>query len=230
MEEMPLSKEKITFVLKEFVPGILIQLLLNGMIDKSKISDPDYLWSKVMDDKSDILRDIFYIINAHRDFLEVAKIALDTNKQMVAVVLISTAIEHILNGHYRYFMRLSRFNDDDITKVIKNNNFDDKTGWLMTLIFKTELERNLKRNIKNLIDIRNAIIHYKAVPFTLDDAIDDSIDSHSIIKNQIKNLDFDMLAIPEELEEALSDQLIKLNPDLNLVDEMMEVMFKDRNE
>jgi hypothetical protein len=224
MEEMPLSKEKITFVLKEFVPGILIQLLLNGMIDKSKISDPDYLWSKVINDKSEILGDIFYIVNAHKDFLEIAKIAIDTNKQMVAVVLISTAIEHILNSHYRYFMRLSGFTDEDITKVIKNNNFDDKTGWLMTLIFKTELDQNLKRNIKNLIDIRNAIIHYKAVPFTLDDRIDDRIDSHSIIKNQIKNLDFDMLTIPEELEEALNTQLIKLNPDLNLVDEMMEVI------
>lgn len=39
-----------------------------------------------------------------------------------------------------------------------------------------------------------------------------------------------MLAIPEELEETLNAQLIKLNPDLNLVDEMMEVMFKDTNE
>jgi hypothetical protein len=228
MEEMPLSKEKITFVLKEFVPGILIQLLLNGMIDKSKISDPDYLWSKVINDMGEILGDIFYIVNAHKDFLEIAKIAIDTNKQMVAVVLISTTVEHILNCHYRYFMRLSGFTDEDITKIIKNNNFDDKTGWLMTLIFKTELEPNLKRNIKNLIDIRNAIIHYKAVPFKLDDAI--RTDSHSIIENQIKNLDFDMLAIPEELEEALNAQLIKLNPDLNLVDEMMEVMFKDTNE
>jgi hypothetical protein len=124
-------------------------------------------------------------------------------------------------------MRLNKFTDEDITKVIKNNNFEDKTGWLMSLVFKTELEQNLKRNIKKLIDIRNAIIHYKAVPFTLSDTIDDCKDSHSSIENQIKNLDFDILSIPDELDEALNAQLIKLNPDLNLVNEMMEVMFKD---
>jgi hypothetical protein len=219
------KSEDIKDLVKQFVPSILIQLLINGKIDQGKISDSKYLWSKVKNERSDLVSEIFYIVSFHEEFLEVAKDSLDNGKNEVAIVLIATAIEHVLNINYRQIMKFRRFSDENITLIIKNNNFEDKIGWLMSLFFEKDLEPELRKNIRKIIEIRNAIVHYKALPFSLSDKFEDITDSHSVIKNQIESLDFDILSMPEELDEALNTQFIELNPELKLVNDMMEVMF-----
>ncbi len=220
---MQFDEDRLGDLVRQLVPGILIQLLINGKIDNEKMSDSNYLWSKVINERKDISSDIFYIVDFHDDFLEVARHSMDNGKKEVAIVLIATTIEHVLNMNYRQIMRVSGFLDQDSTKVIKNNNFEDKTSWLMSLIFKKDLEPELRKNIKIIIDIRNAIVHYKAMPFTLKDEY--LADSHRIIKNQIDNLDFDILSIPEKLDEVLNAQFIELNPEFQSIDNMMKVMF-----
>lgn len=225
LNDVKMKFENTEDLVKQFIPSILIQLLMHRNIDKEKISDSEYLWSKVKDERSNLASDIFYIVVFHEQFLEVAKKSLDEGKNEVAIVLIATAIEHVLNINYRQIMKFRGFSDEDITKIIKNNNFEDKIGWLMSLIFEKDLGPELRKNINKIIEIRNAIIHYKASPFKLSDKIESITDSHSIIEKQIEILDFDILSIPDELDEALNALFIELNPELKLVTEMMEVMF-----
>jgi hypothetical protein len=143
------------------------------------------------------------------------------NMLEIAVVLISTAIEHTLNINYRFLMRLRHFSDENITEMIKNSNFRSKVGWLMPLVFQMELEPELKKNLMKFIDLRNAIVHYKAVPFDLTD--DDKCSSESI-KIIIEGLDFDFFELPEKLDKSLRAQILKLNPELKLVEDLMNTL------
>ena len=126
LNDVKMKLEKTEDLVKQFVPSILIQLLMHGNIDKEKISDSEYLWSKVKYERSNLASDIFCIVTFHEEFLEVAKKSLDEGKNEAAIVLIATAIEHVLNINYRQIMKFRRFSDEDITKIIKNNNFEDK--------------------------------------------------------------------------------------------------------
>lgn len=214
-------------LLQNLLPNIFIQLILKDKIDKTKINDRDYLLSKVLD-RSEIRNDIFYVVAFHKNFIEAAREAIEANRSEVAIVLISTVVEHIINIEYRHLMRYREFSDKDITKIIKRNSFEDKLGWLMSLIFEMDLEEDLKRKISKIIEARNAIVHYKALPVNMAD--EDTKSGYDNIQQQIEDIDFDILAIPESLEKIMVAQKFKLYPDLLLVKEMMETFFQDEFE
>jgi hypothetical protein len=218
------DKDEAKELFRDIAPSIIIQLILKGEIEKSKIHDREYILSKIRGGK--LNRDTFFIVSIHDDFLEFARNAIESDNQMIAIVLVATAIEHLLNIYYRQVMLVGGISGEDITKIIRASNFEAKMGWLMSIIFKIELEQELKRKIMRVIELRNSIVHYKAVPFMLDDDIEDPTDSHSSIEDQMNKLDFDILEIPHELEGALNEQFYELNPDLKIVKYIMKTLFE----
>lgn len=223
-EKREIDKSEVTWLLRQLAPIVLTQLILNDKIDKTKIGDKGYLFSKLKNYKDDIAScDVFYVTEFHEDFIKAAKEAIEANRLEVAVVLISTVIEHILNINYRIAMRFQKVSDDDITKIIRRSNFEDKTGWLMKFVLKKELEEDLKKRILKIIEIRNRAVHFKAIPETFADEIEKDI----TIRDDIKKLDFDMFEIPEELDEFMNAQIISMFPDLKLVNEMVDVMLSE---
>jgi len=224
-------KEFCDLISQSLLPNILLQLMLNNKIDKTKIHDRDYLLSKATDFSREIGGDnIFYIVETHKEFIDAANDALKANKYRLAILLIATAIENILNIEYSFLLRLRNFSNNDIYDIIRGNQIPAKIGWLMKLVFEIELDENFKKKLIKITEIRNAIIHYKARPFTLGDEEDMNSCSSGDIEEKIKKIDFDILSIPEELEQKLSAQKYMLYPDLNLVIEMMNVIYKGKLE
>jgi hypothetical protein len=226
-EERELDRMVAEMALQTLYPPILVQLILNDKIDKAKIGDRDYLLSKIKNYSEEVgSENVFFVVTIYEEFIEAAKDAIKADRCEVAIILISTAIEHILNINYSYIMRFRKISDDDIYRVIRRSNFTDKVGWLLVLIFNMKLDENLLKDIMAINDIRNAIIHFKSVPATFAD-IEDA-DSLSKIKNDIQRINLDnMLMMPKKLDDLLMAQTFSLFPDLLLIKEIMSTILED---
>lgn len=142
-EESKLDRMEAEKVFELLCPPILIQLILNNLIDKAKIRDRDYVFSKIKNYSKEVnSNDVFFVVTIHNEFVEAAKDAIKADRSEVAIILISTAIEQILNINYRYLMRYRKIPDDDIYWVIRRSNFTDKVGWLLALIFGLKLDKD----------------------------------------------------------------------------------------
>jgi hypothetical protein len=218
-----LTKEMERDILRRFISYILNRLVLDGMIDKDKAHDPEYLEKLVLKNTYILDEPSFSrIIEIHHEFCASARKMIDDNKPIVAIVLLCTAIEQILNLYYRYFLTFQGISDEDITKIIKRNNFDIKTGWLMTLVVGREFPPDLKKRISEIVEIRNSIVHYKAVPGPFDS--DD--DSYSRIEERIKKLDYTtILSIPNELERTLEKIFEESSQEYKMTKELSKILF-----
>lgn len=220
---LDLTKEMEKDMLRRFIFYILNSLILDGTIDKDKAHDPGYLQELVLMNAYILDEPSFSrIVEIHHEFCDSARKMIEDKKPIVAIVLLCTAIEQILNLYYRHFLNAQGISDDEITKIIKRNNFDIKTGWLMTLVVGHEFPPDLKKRLLEIVDIRNSIVHYKAVPgpFHSDE------DSYSRIKERIKKLDCtSILSIPNELEQTLEKIFEESNQEYKMTKELSEILF-----
>ena len=89
------------------VPLVLVvlrEMFSRGLIAPERVNDPDYLWPVILKNFDEIVPDVEMATAIHDSFLDVAEFAIDADEPAVAVVLVATAIEHILNIYYRDFL------------------------------------------------------------------------------------------------------------------------------
>jgi HEPN domain-containing protein len=209
----------------KLLPGFVFRLLQLGRIDKERSGDPEYLWSVLLDDANirDIAQEYEFVIRIDDQFLDMAKEAIDSNKHAVAVVLIATAVEHLVNIFYRMLGDHKGLSPEVITQVIRTHNIHTKISWLMSLTVQRELSQELKSRINNLIELRNALIHYKAIPSRW---IIGYEGSYQKIIRALKNTDFgDLLALPHDLENAIVSILDDLFPERQVAEDISKIML-----
>ncbi len=200
------NSELIKIAKRFFFPTILATLLENKLIDESKLSDHEYVWSKIKE-HSEMLVNIPMIEWFEEDFLDTVREAIAAKRYEVAIVLVATVIEHHLNVFYRQALDANKLLiTDEVTEIIRRANFRDKTGWLLLLVAKHQMSSELQEQIQQLTELRNQIVHFKAVPDS--GAHDNTGGSHNLIKNRIRELNFDqVLTIPEQLSNFLDEAL-----------------------
>jgi hypothetical protein len=81
-------------------------------------------------------------VTIHNTFIEFAKDAIDKKEPMIALVLLATAVEQIINCYYRFFLQYRCVPEEDIIQVIRRNNIDSKIRWLMPIILRCELNKS----------------------------------------------------------------------------------------
>jgi hypothetical protein len=175
----------------EFLPPNMphyIKLLLeNKLIDLERASDPKYLRS-ILHNNIDFILSQFvgdkFGLRLDGSFLKNAKCAAENDDREVAIVLIATVIEHILNMYLNDMLEDRGLSADDAEKAIGNRNIDDKTGWLIKIL-GNEFPDGLKRQILKIANLRSAIVHFKPRLWL------SSIDSPTEMQKVIQQLDFD---------------------------------------
>jgi hypothetical protein len=202
------------------VPIVLRTMLNRGLIDLDRTHDERYLWHVVMANLRDMLPYFQAVVEIQYDFLEVAQQAMDAGKPMVAVVLVATAVEQLINMYYRDLLCARGLPEPEITEIIRSN-IDPKLGWLFSLTGHFEFPGDLKKRIRALMSLRNEIIHYKAVPFS--PVADDN--SHRHIEEQIRSIRGVLLSIPSELEDTFDVALEKVIPNCRLASELADLML-----
>ena len=98
--ENPELQEQGSELVYHIMPTIIESLLLSGVIDRTRIEDPQYIWSVVIENL-DVVDALTHSKRIDDQLLETASEAAKTNKIPIAIILTATAIEHIVNIFYR---------------------------------------------------------------------------------------------------------------------------------
>jgi len=204
---------------------VLREMVSRGLIDPGRIDEPEYLWPTILTHHNEIVPDIEMQVAIHDYFLDVAKYAIDTEQPAVAVVLVATAIEHILNLHYRDLLTRKGLDEKEIKAVIRGCSMEAKTGWLMALVGLPPLANDLKKRIARVVELRNCVVHYKAQPTRLG-AFEGGWDR---LKQRLDELDYDdLLDLPDDLEDVMSCALINTDRDLQLAVKVYQTAIEER--
>jgi hypothetical protein len=199
--------------------GVLID---SGELDLDIAQDLQYLHDLVWAKLDDVIPEMNLTLLVHVDFIEVATHAVDANKPQVALVLIATAIEQILNAGTRWLLEESKgLSTRQATEVIRRTNIHAKLTWLSELIAPHPLDENLRRRILWIMQIRNAIVHYKAVPFRIDET-----STWDEFGARLGQLDFvDLMEIPGRLEMFFESAREETDPTRTLARELADKLI-----
>ncbi len=233
------TKEEIYHsVVQTTIPLILEKLLAKGLIDINRIDDHKYL-NKIIRQSIEapelavekgnqeyIVEGIELTVTFHQDFIEIAEYAIENGKLCVAVILLATTIEHILNIYLRIILSNRGLPSEEITRTIRRSNFHSKIEEFISISDKSSFPENVQEQVKQLIRIRNAIVHYKAVPLEIGNNGENK-GSEGYIEEEIEKLNFDkLLKLPNQLENIFQTILHKMNPKYELIEKMCDVFFR----
>jgi hypothetical protein len=208
-----LEKEVGRIVKNRVFPVLIRALIAKKILDIDRLEEGDYILSTIKEN-TELIDDLRMIVSIDENFIESARDAIEMHRPEVAIVLITTVIEHQLNILYREaLLEHDNLDDDSITEIIRNNTISDKTGWLFNLILRDEMDYDLKKELLKLAELRNQIVHYKAFPQNIDD---ENNGSHNKIRIKIEELNFEeifttLTRLSRTLEEAFTN--LRLNTD-----------------
>src|SRR5205085_10803209 len=69
--------------------------------------------------------------------------------------------EHWLNGIISTFAERRKLTQDEISKMIRDTNFDAKSTWMLRVLGAKPINKAHWQSMKRINDLRNAFIHYK---------------------------------------------------------------------
>jgi hypothetical protein len=171
-------------ILVRILPHLLRVLIARGYITREMLGDGKRL-DAVFRKHARLASERFEVVIAlEEDFAKDAFRLWHRGRKYAAIVLFATAVEQALNGYYRHAFLASGLTNDDITTIIRTQNLETKLTWLNRLATNSSFPKALRRRLLALSQIRNHIVHYKAVPGHPDRAAD----SHETIKRKLRQL------------------------------------------
>ncbi len=216
---------------ENILPNLVRHLIVDGLLDTNRLSDKNYIASVIRFHSKELIDDLPINVVIEDEFLESARDAIAADRPAVAIVMIATSIEHKLNIFYRnaFIENESNLDNNVITNIIRSNSLSDKTGWLFSFVLHRKMDSDLQKTILELAELRNQIVHYKAIPAKNID--DESSGSHNAILKKLENLNFDeVFKTVERLSDALENELLDLQlsrDDYKYAQEAMKTLLSD---
>jgi hypothetical protein len=215
-DEHPEYREPLNKGTEIAISRILERLFLDGKIDENRIHDLKYVWDVVIQNL-DLLDNLpLQRERIDKQIMESAKDAAKLGRIPVVLILVATAIEHNLNIFYRDALEnYSGLSSDEATEAIRSN-ASAKLGWLLHLVARDGISDPLLKRIKQIFDLRNAFVHYKAVIVPLNET-----DKATELIEKVNNIGLDnILNTPDEVESELAAKILTLIPAYRKADQL----------
>jgi hypothetical protein len=211
-------------ILRRTLPPIVEMLLRQEKIDKERLKDKEYLMD-IIHENSEMVEDLRGYTTLDDGFLQTAIDSVNSGKLLVPIVLVATAIEHQFNMFYRDILEaISGLDEQEATEAIRSN-LHVKTGWLMKLATGQGLSKELKNQIKQISDLRNAIVHYKARSAHIDD---DENNEYNKIKKRAVEIGMEtILDTPSRLKTELNEITKSIAPSLTTASNIVDFLLED---
>lgn len=198
---------------KKFQPvfiALLAQYLVTkGLITVDMLEDIEMLKRVFRKHLRKAIKKFPVLVSLDSTFATEAFTLWDKGAKLPALVLFATAIEQAINMHYRLAFMANGTTDADITSIIRTHNLEAKVSWLMGVATKSKFPIPLGKRLRAYAEIRNSIVHYKAIPGQIDKGDDGS----STIKKRISKLGRVSLRRDYRLlNEFLQDTIVKHDP------------------
>jgi hypothetical protein len=207
------------------LPHLLRVLVARGYVTREMLGDGKRLDVTLRKHVRVASERFAVLVALDQDFAREAFDLWDRGRKYPAIVLFATAAEQALNSHYRLVFLASGLTNEEITKIIRTQTLDAKLSWLMRVATNTKFPKPLARRLHTVFELRNSIVHYKAVP----GHPDRGDDSHEAIKRRLQELgrislrrDFRLLS------ECLDSVLLKHDPSFELAFEAAQQILAYR--
>lgn len=134
-------------------------------------------------------------------------------EKFIAIVLYAAAVEQYVNSTYALMLEAHGLEKQEIEKIVRTLNIEPKLSWLLKLVAKKEFPKALGKRLKSVFELRNAIVHFKAIS----DHPDKDTDSYSKLESELQKLKRLSLARDFRLlREALWTITLEKDPNLEL--------------
>ena len=217
------ESEKQSFLAESVIQPIILSMISNEIIDPSKIDDVEYLRAVIFRNLRKTIKSMNLITEIEDDFILMAEVAIEKGKYLPAIVLIATAIEHKINIFYRSVLVYDGISNDEITSIIRRLDFNSKITWLLKLSIGIEIPDEIKKEIFSVIELRNSIVHYKAIPSSIDEVSEK--DSYAKILEGLRKIDMERaLRISENLDRIFETELRRISSNVDLSYRVVEIL------
>lgn len=155
------------------MPAITHSLIKQGILKAEHIAaGAGTIALIVYKNRKKALRKVVSQIEIEREFLDQAIENWRRNRKYLAIVLYAVAMEQFINQMYAILLRHEGLEDREVADTIKQLNVEAKLSWFLKLVAKAEFPTALGKRIRAVFELRNAIIHFKAAPFRMDQDTD----------------------------------------------------------
>ena len=215
-------------ILEELLPHMMRTLVLRGIVTEKSLQSAKRLQTLFQRHTRTASEDFSILIALHDDFLADACDLWSRGRRYQAIVLFATAVEQCLNSHYRLALLSRGLSNDEVTVIIRSQSLDAKLTWLLKMSSGDKLPASLVARLRIAFEVRNSIVHYKAVP----GHPDKGDDSHDAIERRIRNLkrvsfrrDF------SRLQRYLDQVILRVDPSFRLAHDAANILkdlWRDR--
>lgn len=211
-------------VFEAFIPFILMPLVRARIITAEHLKAPEALWKIFYKHFRKGLKKMELCTSIDENFLEHGVEFWRRGQQYVAVVLYATAVEQYTNLMYQNILVSQGWTGDQISSLLREVSVDAKLDWMFEVFTKQRFPTGLKKRLRTVFAIRNAIVHFKgqaAHP-------DLRADSYSKIQTQMKGLR--RMSISRDfrlLTEIFWEALLSRDPDRRIVLEAAELLMQE---
>jgi hypothetical protein len=195
------------------IPNVFLILARQKILKEEHLQDPQTLVRLILKHKRAAIQRMKICWTIDEEFLNEAVDFWKKGKKNIAIVLYATAVEQFINYTYQMILDAKAFDSETSTELIRYLNVDAKLGWMFRSFVGHAFPQPLGRRLRRVFSIRNAIVHFKAIPGRLD--YDE--DSSSRLEAELKGLrrvslskDFSLL------EKICWDAVLKTDPDREL--------------
>lgn len=183
---------------------ILLVILRQQLLNPRREKEWMYLWGITLKHLFEVIPKIEYVLDLHGDILLDAEQLISESHYNSAIILISTAAEHIINTFYRISLTTRGLTNNQIDDVVKIS-FRSKLDWLMKLMDIT-IPEDILCELRYIYKLRNSLVHYDAMLLELIDR------ENPVYKKQdeINQINYEeLIEKVRRLDEILTDKTIE---------------------
>ena len=214
------------------IPQVLLILARDQILKEEHLNDPRAIIQLILKHDRTAIQKMKVCWSIDQEFLNEAVVFWKRKKKNIAIVLFACAVEQFVNAMYQIILEAKMMPPEASTQLIRSLNMDAKLGWMFQSFVGHVFPKQLGKRLLKIFEIRNAIVHFKAIPGRLDYYED----SGSKLNEALKNLrhmslsrDFGLLEI------AFGDAVLKTDSSRALalkavrsVNELFEATKKSR--
>lgn len=200
-------------ILRTMYPLAMHALARQGVLKSEHLESAERIAEVFYKNRHKAASKMEWCIAIEEEFIQQAIANWKKGKKFVAIVLYATAVEQYVNQTYALMLRAHGLENEEVEKIVRTLNIEPKLSWLMKLVAQREFPKALRTRLRKVFELRNAIVHYKAL-FT---HIDRPDDSHSKIETELAKLK--RLSLSRDyrlLTQALWKVVLEKDPHLDL--------------
>ena len=202
----------------KLLPAVIFDLLARGVLDRSKLSDVEYVWSVILDAAD---RYICAPFGFEDRLASLAREAFEEDNVALGVGLVLAALEYRLISFYGYALAKGHFAPASEIEQMLRGTLQDKLDWLCRT-FPDYFEANFFAvQVRQLLDLKRRLDRHHML-------LTQPRDTYALPSTLRRSLNVlstsDQAALPALLEQQIEAIVVAIEPDYQLAQDVATVV------